>query len=202
MDIPHTSRRTPDLLLRVAPPAGFSYPAYNRFFTLPESHLGRHSFKNFTVPLGARSGQVGASRELFHWTWPEALPKWKVAGSQIQSRPSGASEKVSGARARGQRRAGQKRGTKGACGPGRMLCSPAPHPASSRALPLPQVARPWVLQEGVFERGTQRLTSARPGTQTPLPDTHSSFIFLHPCCLQRPACPLCAKRGARRSPCR
>lgn len=82
-----------------------------------------------------------------------AHPKWKVVGSEIQSRPSGAAEKVSGARARGQRRAGQTGGTKGSCGPGRMLCSPAPHPAGSRALPCAQVARPWELQEGVFEGG-------------------------------------------------
>lgn len=68
---------------------------------------------------------------------------------------------------------GRAGGTKGAGGPGRMLRSPAPNPAGSRALLRAQVARPLAPQEGVFERGTQRLTSAGPGTRTPLPVTHS-----------------------------
>lgn len=141
-------------------------------------------------PLGNYFTRLGR-RPFPSGRWPALQPNPDPMVPHRSSREQGA---------RGQRRAGRAGGTKGACGPGRMLRSHAPNPASSWALSCVQVARLWALQEGVFELGTQRLTSARPAVWTPFPATHSPFTFLLPAAGTWRL--LGARRGARRSPCR
>lgn len=185
MDIPHASRRTPDLRLPAAPPTVSSCWAHSRrplsrpVLHAPSEQPRALPSRELSHPsgIGAGGGEGRVDGGLYEIPSPDLVggPSqveggWSPSPTPTLGRPGEAPGS--------ENRAG---GTKGASGPETMLRSPAPHPADSRALPPAQVPRPAARREGVFKRGTQRLTSAGPVAQTPQPATHSLFTFLHPC---------------------
>lgn len=122
--------------------------------------------------------------------------------SEIQPRPSAALEKLVGAKARGQRGACGAGGTKSISRPGRMLCPPDRLAgADSRALPHAQVARSWTLQKSVLNELHNDPLSWGHGYRlsSSSPIVHYISASLPPL---GPECPLGARCGARRSPCR